>query len=207
MGLAAEGITHILAVTGDPPAKGLDEKITGVYDLNSLKIISLVKKMNQGKNYYGDDLRGRTSFVIGGAFNPDSRNWNAHEKKLRKKIDCGINFVQTQPVYSKEKIDKLSVLYHDLAIPIFLGILPWVSSRNAEFLHNGFPGIIIPDELRDRMHSAGKEGEPEGIEIAWELIKYAGGKLPGIYIMPPFNRHGMAAELLSRLQQSAMHSV
>jgi homocysteine S-methyltransferase len=200
LGLAAEGIRHILAVTGDPPARGLDEKITGVYDLNSLKLISLINVMNQGKNYFGDDLKGRTAFIIGGAFNPDYRNWNAQANKLRKKIERGINFVQTQPVYSKEKIDKIAALRRELNIPILLGILPLVSFRNAEFLHNEFPGITIPDEIRDRLHRAGKEGEAEGCQIAWELIEYALDKLPGIYIMPPFNRYHLAVELLSKIK-------
>ena len=79
--------------------------------------------------------------------------------------------------------------------------------RNAEFLHNEFPGISIPDDIRARMRRAGEKGIEEGIQIAWELIEYASPHFAGIYIMPPFNRYQIAVELIRRMHTaSGIHS-
>ena len=201
MGMAIEGIHNILAVTGDPPSRGKEERVKGVFDLRSYELISLLQRFNQGQNVDGDDLKAQTAFTIGAAFNPNTQNMAIQVKRMREKIARGAQFFQTQPVYSKEKIDQVLELTHDLSIPIFLGILPLVSSRNAEFLHNEFPGISIPAEIREKMRDAGEHGMEQGIELAWELIEYAYPSFAGIYIMPPFNKYQIAIELIKRIRK------
>ncbi len=201
MGMAIEGIHNILAVTGDPPSRGKEERVKGVFDLRSYELISLLQQFNQGQNVDGDDLKMQTTFTIGAAFNPNTQNMAIQVKRMSEKINRGAQFFQTQPVYSKEKIDQILTLTRDLPVPIFLGILPLVSSRNAEFLHNEFPGISIPDEVREKMRLAGERGVEQGLELAWELIEYAYPHFGGLYLMPPFNKYQIAVELIKRIKK------
>ena len=199
MGMAIDGLPNILAVTGDPPSKGEADRVQGVFDLRSFELISLLYKLNQGQNFSGDDLKHPTSFTIGAAFNPNTPRLAGQVKRMRKKIELGAQFFQTQPVYDRDTVDRILEHTQDIDAPILLGILPLVSSRNAEFLHNEFPGISIPADVREKMRQAGKDGVQQGIEVAWELIRYAYPHFAGIYIMPPFNKYPIAVELIRRL--------
>ncbi len=199
MGLAASGLHNVLAVTGDPPSAGSAERVSGVYDLRSMELLALLAGFNQGRNHYGDPMRLPVNFCIGGAFNPNTRNMALQVGRMEKKIQAGATYFLTQPVYSRQRVDEILAATRHVAAPIVLGIMPLASHRNAEFLHNEFPGIEIPMEARERMARAGDAGQREGIEIAWELLEYAWTHFAGVYIIPPFNRHQMALELMRRL--------
>ena len=199
MGLAASGLHNVLAVTGDPPSAGSAERVSGVYDLRSLELMRLLAGFNQGRNHYGDAMRLPVNFCIGGAFNPNTRNIALQVGRMEKKIEAGAGYFLTQPVYSRERVDEMLAATRHITAPIVLGIMPLASSRNAEFLHNEFPGIEIPPETRQRMARAGERGQEEGVNIAWELLEYAWPHFAGVYIIPPFNRHAMALELMRRL--------
>jgi methionine synthase / methylenetetrahydrofolate reductase(NADPH) len=199
MGLAASGLHNVLAVTGDPPSAGSAERVSGVYDLRSLELMRLLAGFNQGRNHYGDAMRLPVNFCIGGAFNPNTRNIALQVGRMEKKIEAGAGYFLTQPVYSRERVDEMLAATRHITAPIVLGIMPLASSRNAEFLHNEFPGIEIPPETRERMARAGERGQEEGVNIAWELLEYAWPHFAGVYIIPPFNRHAMALELMRRL--------
>jgi homocysteine S-methyltransferase len=199
MGMAATGLHNVLAVTGDPPSAGSAERVSGVYDLRSLELMRLLAGFNQGRNHYGDAMRLPVNFCIGGAFNPNTRNMALQVGRMEKKIAAGAGYFLTQPVYSRQRVDEILSATRHIAAPIVLGIMPLASSRNAEFLHNEFPGIEIPLETRERMARSGERGQEEGVDIAWELLEYAWSHFAGVYIIPPFNRHAMALELMRRL--------
>ncbi|WP_028577631.1 bifunctional homocysteine S-methyltransferase/methylenetetrahydrofolate reductase [Desulfomicrobium escambiense] len=199
MGLAASNLHNVLAVTGDPPSAGSAERVSGVYDLRSMELISLLAGFNRGRNHYGDDMRLPVNFCIGAAFNPNTRNMALQVGRMEKKIAAGATHFLTQPVYSRSRVDEILAATAHVKAPIVLGIMPLASHRNAEFLHNEFPGIEIPLEARERMARAGDAGQREGIEIAWELLEYAWPHFAGVYIIPPFNRYQMALELMRRL--------
>ena len=199
MGLAASGLHNVLAVTGDPPSAGSAERVSGVYDLRSLELMRLLAGFNQGRNHYGDAMRLPVNFCIGGAFNPNTRNMALQVGRMEKKIAAGAGYFLTQPVYSRQRVDEILAATRHIAAPIVLGVMPLASSRNAEFLHNEFPGIEIPLETRERMARAGDRGQEEGVDAAWELLEYAWPHFAGVYIIPPFNRHAMALELMRRL--------
>src|SRR4029077_4948627 len=88
---------------------------------------------------------------------------------------------------------------HGLPVPILLGVLPLVSARHAEFLHNEVPGITIPDDARATMHAAGERGSEAGLEMADALLAATEDRVAGTYIMPSFGRYEQAAELVRRL--------
>ncbi|NJB67381.1 homocysteine S-methyltransferase [Desulfobaculum xiamenense] len=204
MGLAVEGLQNVLAVTGDPPPSGTDDVIKGVFDLRSFDLISLLRRFNEGVNHHGDSMRLRTNFCTGAAFNPNTKNHALQVRRMERKIECGARYFLTQPVYTREAIDEVLDLTAHIDVPIFIGIMPLVSSRNAEFLHNEFPGISIPDDTRRRMREAGDRGVEVGTQIAWELLEYAWPHFAGVYIMPPFNRYGIALDLMQRLRAGGL---
>lgn len=89
----------------------------------------------------------------------------------------------------------------DVDIPVLVGILPLVSERNAEFLHNEVPGIRLPEEVRRRMHGAsGEEGVRRGLAISRELVEAGRGRVDGFYLMPPFGKVDMALSLIEAIR-------
>lgn len=201
MGLAVSGLHNVLAVTGDPPSSGSSERVSGVYDLRSLELLELLRGFNEGHNHYGETMRLPVKFCLGAAFNPNTKNMALQVGRMEKKIAAGATYFLTQPVYSQGRVDEILKATQHIQCPIVLGIMPLASARNAEFLHNEFPGIEIPVQTRKRMAQAGERGQQEGIEIAWELLEYAWPHFAGVYIIPPFNRYVMALELMSRLRR------
>jgi methionine synthase / methylenetetrahydrofolate reductase(NADPH) len=207
MGLYALGIDHVLVVTGDPTRYGDLPGASSVYDMNSFELISMIKKLNEGIAFSGRPLKNRSTFTVGAAFNPNTRHLNKAVERLEKKIEAGADFIMTQPFFCKEQIKQVAAATQHLSIPIFPGIMPLTSQKNAEFLHNEVPGIQIPDEVRDRM--AGYQGEDarkQGVEIAKELVDTALAFFQGIYLITPFMRYEMTAELTRYVKNRNSHS-
>jgi homocysteine S-methyltransferase len=204
MGASLLGIRSVLAVTGDPASMGEQSGASSVFDLNSVGLIELLRDLNAGLNGAGASIDRGTGFTIGAAFNPNARNMENQVSRLARKIDGGAMFVQTQPLFDPERLRTMLRLTAGLSIPILPGILPLVSERNTEFLHNEVPGIVIPDEIRARMRGKGREeGVREGLAIAREFIDAARPLVGGFYIMPPFGNHGIAVELVNHIRHGA----
>ncbi|MDO3378032.1 bifunctional homocysteine S-methyltransferase/methylenetetrahydrofolate reductase [Geoalkalibacter halelectricus] len=204
MGAHLLGIRNILAVTGDPVSLGGEAGASSVFDLNSIGLLQLLSALNEGRNLLGSDLDGRSEFLLGAAFNPNVRNLEGQIRRLEKKIAAGARFVQTQPVYSAAVLEDLLAQTAPLNIPVLVGILPLVSERNAEFLHNEVPGITLPDEVRMRMRGlGGAEGIREGLAIAGELIAAGQGRVGGWYLMPPFGKVELAVALMEEIRRRA----
>jgi methionine synthase / methylenetetrahydrofolate reductase(NADPH) len=196
------GLHHILALTGDPARVGDQPGATSVYDLNSFGLVELIGKFNTGVNNAGMPIGRPTRFTIGVAFNPNGRNLAGQVTRLRKKIGCGAHFAMTQPVYDAERFAQMVQATADLQAPIFVGVMPLLSERNTEFLHNEVPGIQLTDEVRRRMKGlSGKEGRQAGLQICKELIDRMCVRADGFYIIPPQARTDMAAELLDYVHQ------
>ncbi|MDA3129485.1 bifunctional homocysteine S-methyltransferase/methylenetetrahydrofolate reductase [Aliibacillus thermotolerans] len=205
LGIHALGIHDVLAVTGDPTKVGDFPGAASVYDLNSFRLISLLKEMNEGRSYTGKSLGEKTSFTVAAAFNPNVRNLNLAVKRMEKKIDAGADYFMSQPVYDLNHFQVVYEATKHLKTPIYIGIMPLVSSRNAEFLHNEVPGITLTDEVRKRMAMAGEDrqlAEKEGLEIAKSLIDEALKYFHGIYLITPFLRYEMTATLTKYIRQT-----
>jgi homocysteine S-methyltransferase len=202
MGASLLGIRSILAVTGDPAGMGEQSGASSVFDLNSVGLIALLRDLNAGMNGAGNPIDRGTGFTIGAAFNPNVQAMETQVARLEKKIANGARFAQTQPLFDLERLDTMLRLTGDIEIPILPGILPLVSERNTEFLHNEVPGIVIPEEIRSRMRGKGKEeGVREGLAIAREFIDAARDRVGGFYIIPPFGNHAIAAELVRHIRR------
>ncbi|KNB72068.1 bifunctional homocysteine S-methyltransferase/methylenetetrahydrofolate reductase [Brevibacillus reuszeri] len=206
MGLHALGIDQILVITGDPARFGDLPGSSSVFDVTSFDLIRMVKQLNEGISFSGRPLKQKAQFIVGAAFNPNVRKIDAAIARLEKKVEAGADYIMTQPVYDAESIKLVYESTKHIGIPVFIGIMPLTSSRNAEFLHNEVPGIKLSDEALARMKSVqGAEARKEGIAIAKELLDTAIRYFNGIYLITPFNYHEMAAELIQYVrQQSAL---
>jgi homocysteine S-methyltransferase len=197
MGLGTLGFRHVLALTGDPAKVGDHPGATSVYDVNSVGLIKLLAGMNNGVNAVGRQLQGQTKFIIGCAFNPNALNLDSQVKKLESKIAAGAQYVMTQPVFDVELARKTVARLKPLGIPIFLGVMPLLSSRNAEFLHNEVPGIKIAEPLRERLRYADDQTATRiGLEVAREVRDVALEAFRGVYLITPFLRYEVSVNLL-----------
>lgn len=204
LGLQTLDLNEILVVTGDPSKIGDFPGATSVYDLSSLDLISLIKQFNEGLSYSGQSLGQKTNFKVAAAFNPNVKYLDKAVKRVEKKIACGADSFLTQPIYSVKQIEDVYEATQHLDTPIFLGIMPLTSSRNAEFIHNEVPGIILPEEVRRAMASVGNDpnkAKNEGVAIAKELVDAAMDKFKGIYLITPFLYYEMTAELTQHIRK------
>jgi methionine synthase I (cobalamin-dependent)/5,10-methylenetetrahydrofolate reductase len=199
MGLGTLGFRHVLAVTGDPAKVGDHPGATSVYDLNSLGLIKLLAGMNRGVNAVGKSLNGTTKFIIGCAFNPNALNLDSQMKKLESKLAAGAQYVMTQPVFDAALARKTAARLRPLGVPVFLGVMPLLSSRNAEFLHNEVPGIKIDEAVRERLRHCGDDASATriGLEVARAVREVALEVFGGVYLITPFLRYEVSVDLLS----------
>lgn len=204
MGLHALGIHDVLALTGDPTKIGDFPGAASVFDLTSFDLISLIKQFNEGLSYSGKTLGEKTNFTVAAAFNPHVKIIEKSVARLEKKIRSGADYFITQPVYSEELIQNIYEATKHLDVPIYIGIMPLTSSRNAEFIHNEVPGIKLPDSVRERMQNIGNDkekGKQEGIAIAKSLIDAAFDLFHGIYLITPFLNYDMSVELINYIHE------
>lgn len=196
MGLHALGIDHLLAITGDPAGVGDLPGASSVYDLNSFELIRMSKQLNEGIAFSGKPLKQRAGFVVGSAFDPNVKYIDKAVLRMEKKIEAGADYFMTQPVYDAAMVERLYQATRHIKTPIFVGIMPLISGRNAEFLHNEVPGIRIPDAVRSQMAGLeGEEGRKMGVKLAKELLDVILGRFNGIYLMTPMLFYEMTAEL------------
>ncbi|ELK47480.1 bifunctional homocysteine S-methyltransferase/methylenetetrahydrofolate reductase [Bacillus sp. SB49] len=204
MGLHTLGIQQLLAVTGDPTKIGDFPGATSVYDLSSFDLIHYIKQLNKGISFSGKSLGERTSFSVAAAFNPNVRNLNRAVGRMEKKMKYGADYFISQPVFNHEQIVEVYEATKHIEAPIYIGIMPLTSARNAEFLHNEVPGIQLSPEILARMEQAGTDktqAQAEGISIAKSLIDTAMDLFNGIYLITPFLRYEMTVELTNYIKE------
>lgn len=201
LGAHALGIQNILAVTGDPPSLGDYPQATAVYDVDSIGLVKIIQRLNQGMDWAGNSIGGPTSFCVGVAVNPAAFDFEKEFNRFERKVEAGAKFAFTQPQYELKTLEKFLNRTRHLKIPIFLGILPLHSFRHAEFLHNEVPGIQIPLEQRERMRKAQDNGQEEGTQMAKELLLQAKDMVAGVYLMPSFGKYDLVLDVLEGILQ------
>jgi len=192
------GVRNLVIITGDPPKMGDFPDATAVYDLDSIGILKLAARLNQGIDPGGKPLGATTSFLLATGAEPAALNYPRELARLRDKKAAGAEIVMTQPVYSPELLERFLDDVAPLGMPVLVGLLPLASYRNAEFLHNEVPGMQVPEAIRERMRKAGTgpAARKEGVTIAREMLAAVRSRVAGAYIMPPFERHELALEVI-----------
>jgi methionine synthase / methylenetetrahydrofolate reductase(NADPH) len=202
LGAHALGIRNILALTGDPLRLGDYPNTTGVWDVDSIGLIRVLRSMNEGHDAAGSSIGAQASFHIGAALNLNETDeeFESEIEKYLSKIEAGAHFIMTQPIYELTPLLRFLERVGQPPIPLILGCIPLHSSRHAEYLHNEVPGISIPDIVRQRMRMAGEHGHEEGLKLAQELLNVARSMVQGVYLMPSYGRYDVVSTLAQMLQ-------
>ena len=196
LGMAALGINHVLPLTGDPAKVGDHPGATSVYDVTSIELLRIVSQFNTGVNANGKSIKQATRFVSGCTFNPNVRNIDAQLSRLERKLAAGAQYVLTQPVFDPERLELLARCTKQFGVPVFPGIWPLLSGRQAEFLHNEVPGILIPDHVREALRGKeGTEGQALGVALSREMCLRSLEHFRSIYLITPFLRYETTVEL------------
>jgi len=206
LGAHALGIRNILGLTGDPLRVADYPNTTGVWDVDSVGLIRVIRGMNEGHDSTGSSIGAQASFHIGAALNLNMTEEQTEKEieKYRQKIDAGAQFIMTQPIYEIAPLLRFLERAGKPPIPVLLGCIPLHSSRHAEYLHNEVPGITIPEAVRDRMRAAGERGHEEGLLMAQELLAQARSMVQGVYLMPSYRRYDIVAQLTKMLKEHTL---
>jgi homocysteine S-methyltransferase len=208
VGAYALGIRAILALTGDPSHKGDYAHAKGVYDVDSIGLIRILVRLNEGVDVAGSAIGRPTNFLIGAALNPTAEDLEWELDRFHQKLAAGAQFVMTQPIYDPDLFASVLARLGPLEVPVLMGVMPLQSYRNAEFVHNELPGVSVPEAVLERMRAAGADGQAEGMAITRELLAACMHLVSGVYVMPTFGRYEQAAELVRQLRarNSAPHA-
>ncbi len=203
----ALGIRNVFVIMGDPTAIGDYPEAMDNYDLVPSGLIKLIKQgFNTGVDHSGTSIGQPTNFFVGAALNLCPPDVEREIKNLHRKVQAGTDFFITMPIYRAQDgsslLERYEARYGRLGKPVLAGILPLVSVRHANFLHNEVPGIFIPEETRKRIEEAGdaERGAKVGVEVAIELIEQLKPWAAGIYLMPQFHKFDMVAEIIERVK-------
>jgi len=177
LGAHALGIRSILATTGDGPHHGPYKESKGVYNYNSYELIKLIDNLNSGKDANDIEIKGRTDFVIAATATPGATSLTVEIERMKKKIEMGADFFQTQPIYDVAKAREFLGKAKLLGKPILLGIMPLIDLKLVKFINNKMEGVTVPDEIIKQM-----EDGKQGLEIAFEFISALFEEIEGIHI-------------------------
>ena len=205
LGAHALGIRNVLGLTGDPLRVGDYPNTTGVWNVDSVGLISVIRGMNEGHDAAGSSIGAKSSFHIGAALNLNMTDEQVDQEidKYWRKINAGAHFIMTQPIYELAPLQRFLARAGKPPIPMLLGCIPLNNTRHAEFLHNEVPGITIPDDVRRRMREAGDQSHEEGLKIAQELLSQARELVQGVYIETSYQRYDVAVRLTELLKSAS----
>ena len=184
MGAYALGIRNVLALTGDPVKVGDNPEAKGVFDLEAIRLLQTIDKLNHGFDYNEKPLiNGGLDLLVGAAVDPQSRSWSGLQKRFERKVKAGARFFQSQLVTDFELLDKfMNTIAAGCNIPIIAGVFLLKSAKNANFINRMVPGVNIPERIIERLEGA-KDPLEEGVKIAAEQVKAARDICRGVHIM------------------------
>ena len=184
MGAHALGIHNILALTGDPVKAGDHPQAKAVFDLEAVRLLQLIRNMNEGVDFNHKTLNdGALDLFAGAAVDPQSKSWSGLQSRFEKKIEAGAQFFQSQLITDFEKLEKfMDQIASRYNKPILAGIFLLKSAKNAQFINRMVPGVNIPDHIIERLAKA-KHPLQEGMKIAAEQVQMARGLCQGVHIM------------------------
>jgi homocysteine S-methyltransferase len=196
LGASAMGLRNLLLITGDPPKMGPYPDATAVFDIDSIGLTNLVSRLNRGLDPGGHDIGVPTRFVIGVGVNPAALDAAQERKRFEYKVEAGAEFAVTQPVFDAAQLERFLASVQHVRIPVIAGIWPLTSARNAEFLANEVPGVVVPDAIVARMRRANEKSKDhasaEGVAIAREMLARVRGAVQGVQVSAPFGRADLA---------------
>jgi methylenetetrahydrofolate reductase (NADPH) len=205
MGAQALGIRNILALTGDPIKAGDHPQARGVFELESVRLLKLIDKLNQGMDANDKPLPdSATDLFAGAAIDPQCGSWSGLQRRFEHKLAAGAQFFQSQLISDFERLEKfMTQIAAGCDKPILAGIFLLKSAKNAQFINRNVPGVQIPQEIIDRLERASEPLE-EGIQIAAEQVQMARQLCQGVHIMS-VRREDLIPKILDRAGIAAVN--
>ena len=201
LGLYAEGVREVLAITGDPIPTAERDEVKNVYQFNSRKLAQyIVSLAGEGREMPGP-------MTVFGALNLNACNFDVELRRAKEKLENGMSGFLTQPVLSAQAVENLKKSRETLGADakILAGIMPVVSQRNAIFMENEINGIHVEDWIIEKFAGLDRaQGEELGLAISLEMAKAALPYADGLYLMTPFNRVALMERLIGRLKQEVL---
>lgn len=184
MGAHGLGIHNILALTGDSVKAGDHPDAKAVFDLEAVRLLQLIRKMNQGVDCNDKPLTdGALDLFVGAAVDPQCKSWSGLQSRFERKIEAGAQFFQSQLITDFDLLEKfMDTIAAGYKKPILAGIFLLKSAKNAQFINRCVPGVNIPQHIIDRLAKA-KDPFEEGIKIAAEQVQIARQLCQGVHMM------------------------
>lgn len=200
LGASAIGLKNLLIITGDPPKLGDYPDATAVFDMDSIALVNVVHHLDRGLDIGGNRIEPPTALTIGVGANPVAADWDREVERFRHKVEAGAEYAITQPVFDAESLFRFLDAIEGFRIPIVAGIWPFTSFKNAEFMANEVPGVVVPEPLLDRMSRANnkEQGRALGVEIARKLVAEIRGRVAGFAVSAPFGNVATALAVLNK---------
>ena len=198
LGASSIGLRNILCMTGDPTKLGNYPDATAVFDVDSIGLVNIVRRLNHGLDIGANAIGASTNFTIGVAANPGVPDIEQELRRLAFKVEAGAEYAITQPVFDLRLLESFLKRIEEHRIPVIAGIWPLVSLRNAEYLKNDLR-ISMPEEIMLRMAQAEtpEAAQREGILIAQEMLEAVRPFVQGVQVSAPFGRYTAAAEVIA----------
>lgn len=196
------GVRNVLAITGDPPSLGDHPETSGVYEVDSIGLVKILARLNQGTDWAGKNLGGATNFTIGVAVNPVAEDLDEELRRFEAKVEAGAHFAMTQPIFDPEHWHAfVKLLGGKMPIPALVGLWPLTSYKQALRLNNEVPGIVIPPATLHQMEQAGDAARDRGFLLARKMLDWArtarNDGIVGAYLIPPFKRYEEILEMFA----------
>ena len=198
LGASSIGLHNLLCVTGDPPKLGNYPDATSVFDVDSIGLVNIVHRLNQGLDIGSNSIGASTNFTIGVAAHPGAPDMENELRRFAYKVEAGAEYVITRPVFDLRLLETFLERIKDHHIPVIAGIWPLTSLRNAEYMKND-QRVSMPEEIMLRMAQAEtpEAARQEGVAIAQEMLAAVRPYVEGVQVSAPFGHYSTAAEVLA----------
>ena len=198
LGAHALGIRNVLALTGDPVKAGDHPGSRAVFELESIRLLQMITKMNSGFDWTDHALTdGATDLCMGAAVDPQCGSWSGLQRRFERKVEAGAEFFQSQLITDFDRLDKfMTEIARPAGKPILAGIFLLKSAKNARFINRAVPGVSIPDHIIDRLERA-TDPLQEGVTIAAEQVKLAQELCQGVHLMA-IKREDLIPQILDK---------
>ena len=203
LGASSIGLHNILCLTGDPAKLGNYPDATAVFDVDSIGLVNLVRRLNHGLDVGSNAIGASTNFTIGVGANPGAPDLEQELRRFAFKVEAGAEYAVTQPVFDPRLLEEFLKRIEPFRIPVIAGIWPLASLRNAEFMKNDLR-LPMPEEILLRMALADSPdaARREGIQIAQEMLEAVRPMVQGVQVAASFGHYDDAAQVIGSLSKS-----
>jgi methionine synthase I (cobalamin-dependent)/5,10-methylenetetrahydrofolate reductase len=204
LGASSIGLRNILCLTGDPAKLGNYPDATAVFDVDSIGLVNLVRRLNHGLDVGANSIGTSTNFTIGVGANPGIHDLEHELRRFAYKVEAGAEYAVTQPIFDPRLLEQFLARVEQFRIPVIAAVWPLASLRNAEFMKNDLR-ISMPEEIMLRMAQADSPdaARQEGIRIAQEMIEAVRPMVQGVQVSTPFSHYDDAAKVIASVLPQA----